>query len=429
MLELLTELCRERGVAIVLVSHDPQAAGYADRVLALRDGNSPTTTPTRGSPRPARAGWGAGAARHRRRVPRTREVQRRVDEARQRAPPLPRALARAGCCRSASRCVGIAAGVGLLFASQIASSSLSSSVGQLNSGIVGAAKLQLTARDAHGFPEKLVGEGAARCRGACGGAAARSQRERDRARRAANRWSSSAPTAALAKLNGALVRKVGLTPFAGVGAIVLPVPVAKTIGVQQVRRPRALPGGAGTQRSGALRAAHRKADRRADRQPDRGGPLEYAQEASGLPGSREPLAGRARAGTDGRRASRAWSGSPAGALAWSRSSYDEALFAKAAAATNQSTQLFAVISALVGFLFAFNAMLLTVPQRRRLIADLRRDGYTPRAVIGVLMFDAVVLGAIACAIGLVLGDELRSTCSTRTPATCPRRSRSARSGS
>ncbi len=70
------------------------------------------------------------------------------------------------------------------------------------------------------------------------------------------------------------------------------------------------------------------------------------------------------------------------------------------------TQLFAVISALVGFLFAFNAMLLTVPQRRRLIADLRRDGYTPKAVIAVLMFDAVVLGTIACAIGLVLGDEL-----------------------
>ena len=95
-----------------------------------------------------------------------------------------------------------------------------------------------------------------------------------------------------------------------------------------------------------------------------------------------------------------------GRLGVESASYDEELFAKAAAATNQSTQLFAVISALVGFLFAFNAMLLTVPQRRRLIADLRRDGYTPRAVIAVLMFDAVVLGAIACAIGLVLGDEL-----------------------
>ncbi len=38
VLELLTELCREHQVAIVLVSHDPQAAAYADRVYALRDG-------------------------------------------------------------------------------------------------------------------------------------------------------------------------------------------------------------------------------------------------------------------------------------------------------------------------------------------------------------------------------------------------------
>ena len=64
------------------------------------------------------------------------------------------------------------------------------------------------------------------------------------------------------------------------------------------------------------------------------------------------------------------------------------------------------ISALVGFLFAFNAMLLTVPQRRRLIADLRRDGYTPATVIGVLLLDALVLGLLACLLGLALGDEL-----------------------
>lgn len=38
VLELLRELCRERNVAIVLVSHDPLAAGYADRVFALTDG-------------------------------------------------------------------------------------------------------------------------------------------------------------------------------------------------------------------------------------------------------------------------------------------------------------------------------------------------------------------------------------------------------
>jgi len=54
VLELLRELCRERDVAVVLVSHDPLAAGYADRVFALTDGKltdhrpeQPATLPTR----------------------------------------------------------------------------------------------------------------------------------------------------------------------------------------------------------------------------------------------------------------------------------------------------------------------------------------------------------------------------------------------
>jgi putative ABC transport system ATP-binding protein len=38
VLELLRELCGEGRVAIVLVSHDPMAAEYADRVLTLQDG-------------------------------------------------------------------------------------------------------------------------------------------------------------------------------------------------------------------------------------------------------------------------------------------------------------------------------------------------------------------------------------------------------
>jgi putative ABC transport system ATP-binding protein len=38
VLELLQGLCREREIASVLVSHDPMAALYADRVLTLRDG-------------------------------------------------------------------------------------------------------------------------------------------------------------------------------------------------------------------------------------------------------------------------------------------------------------------------------------------------------------------------------------------------------
>lgn len=38
VLELLLTLCREQMVAVVLVSHDPTAALYADRALALHDG-------------------------------------------------------------------------------------------------------------------------------------------------------------------------------------------------------------------------------------------------------------------------------------------------------------------------------------------------------------------------------------------------------
>jgi putative ABC transport system ATP-binding protein len=48
VLELLRELCREREVAVVLVSHDPQAAAYADRVLALRDGKLTDYDPEQG---------------------------------------------------------------------------------------------------------------------------------------------------------------------------------------------------------------------------------------------------------------------------------------------------------------------------------------------------------------------------------------------
>jgi putative ABC transport system ATP-binding protein len=38
VLGLLSEICRERGTAVVIVTHDPRAAAFADRVHALRDG-------------------------------------------------------------------------------------------------------------------------------------------------------------------------------------------------------------------------------------------------------------------------------------------------------------------------------------------------------------------------------------------------------
>ncbi len=46
VLALIAETCRERDVAVVLVTHDPQAASFADRVYSLRDGRLTDHEPT-----------------------------------------------------------------------------------------------------------------------------------------------------------------------------------------------------------------------------------------------------------------------------------------------------------------------------------------------------------------------------------------------
>jgi putative ABC transport system permease protein len=300
--------------------------------------------------------------------------------------------------------VGIAAGVALLFASQIASASLSSSVGQLNSGIVGAAQLQLTARNAQGFSEKVVGE-VRHLAGVRVAAPLLEVTANIRGPKGSESVELVGADGSLLQLKGALVHKVGLNPFGGVSAIVLPTPVAGKVGVHKFGSIVSVEALGHLTEAGLYQRLTEKQIGALISSPIAVGPLEYVQEASGLTGSVSRILVEAAPGqTANVRAG--LQRIAAGRLGVESASYDEVLFAKAAAATNQSTQLFAVISALVGFLFAFNAMLLTVPQRRRLIADLRRDGYTPKAVIAVLMFDAIVLGVIACAIGLLLGDEL-----------------------
>jgi putative ABC transport system permease protein len=89
--------------------------------------------------------------------------------------------------------------------------------------------------------------------------------------------------------------------------------------------------------------------------------------------------------------------------------FDATVFQQAEGPAVQSTQLFSAISALVGFLFALNAMLLTVPQRRNLITDLRLDGYSPYEIAEVMMFDVFMLGMAGTLAGLVLGDLLSHT--------------------
>lgn len=48
ILALLAEIAHGRGVAVLLVTHDPQAAAFADRVCTLRDGKLDGLAPERG---------------------------------------------------------------------------------------------------------------------------------------------------------------------------------------------------------------------------------------------------------------------------------------------------------------------------------------------------------------------------------------------
>ena len=275
---------------------------------------------------------------------------------------------------------------------------------QLSRGIVGNATLQLLARDAQGFPEGML----ARVRQIPGVAVAAPLLEvstNARGPRGSESVELVGVDSSLSQLDGALVRHTALEPFGGIGAVVLPAPLARSIGVTAFGREVTFQLAGRTAQAPLYEQLVQKQIGPLIASPIAVAPLSYAQEMAGLQGrvSRvlvQPAHGREAA------VRAALTRLAAGRLNVESTSYDEALFAKAAAASNQSTDLFAVISALVGFLFAFNAMLLSAPQRRRLIADLRRDGYSPGAVIAVLLVDALVLGTAACLLGLALGDEL-----------------------
>jgi putative ABC transport system permease protein len=87
----------------------------------------------------------------------------------------------------------------------------------------------------------------------------------------------------------------------------------------------------------------------------------------------------------------------------------------AAAPATQSATLFAAIGGIVGFLFAVNAMLLTVPERRRWVAEARTQGYSAGQVIVILGFQALALGLIASGFGLLVGYALARALFTAVP--------------
>ena len=299
--------------------------------------------------------------------------------------------------------VGIAVGVALLFAVQVSNRSLSASIAQLTQGLVGRAQLQLVARGPDGFDERLLSE----VRATPGVRAAAPLLELpvnlvgpDGARSA----TLLAADPQLAELGGALLHGYAAGRLATLRAMVLPAPMSAALGIhfgesltleaegRTVRAPVGAIVGQGD--VGVLADV-----------PAVVMPLGFAQQLTGMQRRVSRivvLAAPGRAAAVARELRRI----AAGRIDVRPTDSDARLFAQAAMPNDQSTALFAAISALVGFLFAFNAMLLMARERRRLIAELRMSGYGLGAVLEVVLLDAVVLGLVASAVGIGIGELL-----------------------
>jgi putative ABC transport system permease protein len=301
---------------------------------------------------------------------------------------------------------GIAVGVALLFASQVASSSLNGSVTQLTSGIVGHSKLQLVARDARGFDERLLGE-VQRSPGVAAAVPVLEQRANVIGPAGARSVDLFASDPRFVSLGGTLLRRFSASALANQQVLALPAPLARAIGAGPLQTVGLQIGAGETQ---VLVGADLSS---ADIGPLVGtpialAPLAYAQRLTGMRGRITRVFVQPRPGREAE-ARAALLRLAGGRLNVEAADSDAAYFAQAAGPINQATTLFSAISALVGFMFAYCAMLLTVPLRRNLVRDLRHDGATRWMTVKTLLFDALVLGLVASTLGVGLGELLSIT--------------------
>ncbi len=105
----------------------------------------------------------------------------------------------------------------------------------------------------------------------------------------------------------------------------------------------------------------------------------------------------------------------AGRLTVGPADEDVRLLKQATIPNSQATAFFAFVSALVGLLLAFNAMLLGAPERRRMVADLRIQGARPASLVKLMLFQALCLGLVASAVGVLAGELLASSFFHQTP--------------
>jgi putative ABC transport system permease protein len=300
--------------------------------------------------------------------------------------------------------LGIAVGVALLFSSQVASTSLAGSVTRLDQQIVGVQQFQLQARGPQGFAEELLGT-VRRVPGVRSAFPVLEQQANVIGPAGRRSVDLIGTDPRLSRVAGPLLRRFSANQLAQQRAIVLPAPIAQAIGAGSLQIVR-LQIGARTMRTLLGVALGQAEIGELVHSPVAIAPVAYAQRLTGMSGRLTRIFIRTLPGREREVQAALAKLAAAVGVNLEPADYDSRLFSVAVAPVSRSEALFSAISALVGFMFALGAMLITVPSRRRLIEELRPQGATRLMVVQILLFDAAVLGVLACVLGLALGELL-----------------------
>jgi putative ABC transport system permease protein len=299
---------------------------------------------------------------------------------------------------------GVAAGVALLFAVQVAHHSITGSFEEIAHGVEGHATLEVGARDPRGFDARIARE----VEGMGGVKAAAPILEQPIVAVAAHGRQALTlvgATEQIVPLGGRLaVRFQHAGETADQGLLVLTEATARAIGARRGSDVTIL---VGERRAHLTLAAAVPSSQlgSAAASPIAAAPLPVVQSVAALPGRVtrvliEPRQGKQ--GTLRRALSRRF-----GETLNVRSTDTEArLLANAARPEQQVTLLFGAISLVAGMILAFNALLLAGGERRRFVVYLVEIGTPEPMIISSLVLDAFILGVAGSLLGLLVGDAV-----------------------
>jgi putative ABC transport system permease protein len=307
---------------------------------------------------------------------------------------------------------GVAIGVALVFGVLLANASLTSSAGGLVHGLAGSARFALQARSQQGFNEGIA-EAAGRLPGVQVAAPVLRGNVTLSGAKGGEEVQLIGVTPSLEALGGIATQEIVAAEKLLKGGVGLPAGVARSLGAHQGTVLKLAAGG-------AVHAVGVRVVLNGDGLPA----LASSPVAVAVLGEAQALLGRPHSVSEVLVAPQPGKAAEvarelkrlAGPRIDVRPADDELrLLNQATGPNRKSTSLFSAIAVMIGFLLALNAILLTVPERRRFVAELRMQGYEPRQILILLGSQALVLGLAASLVGVGAGDVLSRAFFQRVP--------------